>query len=85
MILAIKGWPIPMLSDHKCEIEGGDVVSSKIYRTTSWYDARVEMRPSLIQVKLATNVYIMLDLSKNKYSCVGSSQTNPVQSWGRLW
>ena len=25
------------------------IVSSKIYRTTSWYDARVEIRPSLIQ------------------------------------
>ena len=24
-------------------------MSSKIYRTTSWYDARVEIRPSLIQ------------------------------------
>ena len=49
MILAIKGWPIPMLSDHKRENEGGGVVSSKIYRKTSWYDARVEIRPSLIQ------------------------------------
>ena len=38
-----------MLSDHKRESEGGGVVSSKIYRTTSWYDARVEIRPSFIQ------------------------------------
>jgi uncharacterized protein len=30
-------------------MNGGGIVSPKSYQTTSWYDARVEIRPSLIQ------------------------------------
>jgi DNA-binding transcriptional regulator LsrR (DeoR family) len=30
-------------------MKGGGIVSPKSYQTTSWYDARVEIRPSLIQ------------------------------------
>jgi uncharacterized protein len=38
-----------MLSRHTRENEGKSIVSSKTYRMTSWYDARVEIRPSVIQ------------------------------------
>src|SRR6266702_4200934 len=58
-------------------------VSAKATRDKGKAECLLE-EPLWLPIKLATNVRSMLDLSKNKYSYVGISQTNPVQSWSRL-